>query len=184
LNHYLSFLLAFLLAFVPVAASAEKVDKDKPLNIEADNLVRDELQQVSIFTGRAILTKGSMVMRGGRIEIREDPDGYQYGVIFPDGPKRAFYRQKREGDEYLEGEGLRVEYDGKHDRVKLIDNAEVRRYRGVVMSDHMTGKLIIYNNLTDLLYIDGQRTEEGGKPLSNGRVRAVLAPRSKLQDTP
>lgn len=184
MNHYLSFLLALLLAFVPVAASAEKADKDKPMHIEADNLVRDELKQVSIFTGRAVLTKGTMVMRGGRIEVREDPDGYQYGVAFPDGPKRAFYRQKREGEEYLEGEGQRIEYDGKLDRVKLIENAEARRYRGVVMSDHMTGKLIIYNNLTDVLYIDGQRTEEGGKPSGNGRVRAILAPRSKLQDTP
>ena len=172
------------MAFVPVAASAEKADKDKPMHIEADNLVRDELKQVSIFTGRAVLTKGTMVMRGGRIEVREDPDGYQYGVAFPDGPKRAFYRQKREGEEYHEGEGQRIEYDGKLDRIKLIENAETRRYRGVLMSDHMTGKLIIYNNLTDVLYIDGQRTEEGGKPSGNGRVRAILAPRSKLQDTP
>ena len=58
------------MAFVPVAASAEKADRDKPMNIEADNLVHDELSQVSIFTGRAVLTKGSLVMRGSRIEIR------------------------------------------------------------------------------------------------------------------
>ena len=154
------------------------------MHIEADQLVRDELGQVSIFSGRAVLTKGTLVMRGGRIEVREDPDGYQYGVVFAEGAKRAFYRQKRDSDEYLEGEGSRIEYDGKLDRIKLIDHAEARRYRGVVMTDHMSGKLIIYNNLTDLLYIDGRRTEEGGKPTGSGRVRAVLSPRSKLQDTP
>jgi lipopolysaccharide export system protein LptA len=169
---------------MPVAASAEKADKDKPMHIEADSLMRDELKQVSVFTGRAVLTKGTMVMRGSRIEVHEDPDGYQFGVIFPEANKRAFYRQKREGDEYIEGEGQRIEYDGKLDRIKLIDNAEARRYRGVVLSDQMTGKLIIYNNLSDVLYIDGQRTEEGGKPTGNGRVRAVLAPRQKTQDTP
>ena len=170
---------------MPVAASAEKADKDKPMSIEADSLVRDELKQISIFSGRAVLTKGSMVMRGGRIEVREDPDGYQYGLIFPEGTgKRAFYRQKREGQEYLEGEGQRIEYDGKLDRIKLIESAEIRRYRGVVLSDQMSGRLIVYNNLTDVLQIDGQRTEEGGKPSGSGRVRAVLAPRSKLQDTP
>ena len=184
MNHYLSFLLALLLAFVPVAASAEKADKDKPMHIEADSLMRDELKQVSIFTGRAVLTKGTMVMRGGRIEVREDPDGYQYGVAFPEGAKRAYYRQKREGDESIEGEALRIEYDGKLDRIKLIENAEARRYRGVVLNDQMTGQLIIYNNLTDVLYIDGQRTQEGGKSSGTGRVRAVLAPRSKSQDTP
>jgi lipopolysaccharide export system protein LptA len=47
----------------------------------------------------------------------------------------------------------------------------------------MTGKLIIYENLTDVFSIDGQRTEEGGKA-SGGRVRAVLAPRSKTLEKP
>jgi len=81
----------------------------------------------------------------------------------------------------MEGEALRIEFDGKADRVKLIDSAEVRRYRGAVLNDTMTGKLIIYENLTDVFSIDGQRTEEGGKA-SGGRVRAVLAPRSKTLD--
>ena len=169
---------------VPVAASAEKADRDKPTHIEADNLVHDELKQVSIFTGHAVLTRGTMVMRGERIEMREDVDGYQFGIIFPAPQQRAFFRQKREGnDEFMEGEALRIEFDGKADRIKLIDQAEVRRYRGAVLNDTMTGKLIIYENLTDVFSIDGQRTEEGGKP-SGGRVKAVLAPRSKTLDKP
>jgi lipopolysaccharide export system protein LptA len=184
LTSFASFSLALLMAIVPVAASAEKADKDKPMNIEADNLVHDELTQVSIFTGRAVLTKGTMVMRGARIEVREDADGYQFGVAFPESNKRAFFRQKREGvDEFIEGEGLRIEYDGKADRVKLIDQAEVRRYRGAVLGDQMMGKLIIYENLKDVFTIDGQRTEEGGKP-GTGRVKAILAPRNKTLDKP
>jgi len=172
------------MAIVPVAALAEKADRDKPTNIEADNLVHDELNQVSIFTGHAVLTRGTMVMRGARIEMREDIDGYQYGVILPEPNQRAFFRQKREGNnEFMEGEGLRIEFDGKADRVKLIDNAEVRRYRGAVLNDVMTGKLIIYENLTDVFSIDGQRTQEGGKA-GTGRVKAILAPRSKTLEKP
>lgn len=169
---------------MPVAASAEKADRDKPMNIEADNLVHDELNQVSIFTGRAVLTKGSLIMRGARIEIREDPDGYQSGVILPEPNKRAFFRQKREGsDEFMEGEGLRIEFDGKSDRIKLINNAEARRYRGAVLSDQMFGNLIIYDNLADVLSVDGQATKDGSK-VGSGRVKAVLAPRSKTLDKP
>ena len=154
------------------------------MNIEADNLVHDELKQVSVFTGRAVLTKGTMILRGSRIEIRQDPDGYQFGTILPEPNKRAFFRQKREGnDEFMEGEALRIEFDGKADRIKLIDTAEVRRYRGSVLNDTMTGQLIIYENLTDVFSIDGQRTEAGGKS-SGGRVKAVLAPRSKTLDKP
>jgi lipopolysaccharide export system protein LptA len=167
------------MAIVPVAASAEKADRDKPMNIEANALVYDDLNQVSIFTGRAVLTRGTMVLRGARIEIREDSDGYQFGTILPEPNKRAFFRQKREGlDEFIEGEALRIEYDGKLDRVKLIDNADVRRFRGATLGDQMSGKLIIYENLTDVFSIDGQRSEEGGK-VGSGRVRAVLVPRNK-----
>ena len=173
-----------LLAIVPVSASAEKADRDKPMNIEADNLVHDELSQVSIFTGNAVLTKGTLVMRGTRIEIREDADGYQFGVVLPAPNKRAFFKQKREGvDEFIEGEGLRIEYDGKADRVRLIDNAEVRRYRGAVLGDQMTCSLIIYENLTDVFTIDGQRNAAGA-PSNTGRVKAILAPRSKTLDKP
>jgi lipopolysaccharide export system protein LptA len=184
LTSFASFTLALLMALVPVAASAEKADREKPTNIEADSLLHDELKQVSIFTGRAVLTRGTMVMRGARIEMREDADGYQFGVILPEPNQRAFFRQKREGnDEFMEGEALRIEFDGKADRIKLIDNAEVRRYRGPVLNDTMTGKLIIYENLTDVFSIDGQRTQEGGKA-GTGRVKAVLAPRSKTLDKP
>ena len=117
------------MAIVPVAASAEKADREKPTNIEADNLVHDELNQVSIFTGHAVLTRGTMVMRGARIEMREDADGYQFGVILPEANKRAFFRQKREGnDEFMEGEAARIEFDGKADRIKLMDQAEAVSY--------------------------------------------------------
>ncbi len=167
------------MAVVPVAASAEKADREKPTNIEADNLVHDELKQVSIFTGRAVLTRGTMVMRGARIEMREDADGYQSGVILPEPNKRAFFRQKREGnDEFMEGDALRIEFDGKNDRIKLINSAEARRYRGAVLTDQMTGNLIIYDNLADVLSIDGQAAKDGSSG-SSGRVKAVLVPRKK-----
>ena len=97
LTSFASLSLALLLAVVPVAASAEKADRDKPMNIEADNLLHDELKQVSIFTGHVVLTKGTMIMRGDRIEIRTDADGYQFGVILPEANKRAFFRQKPRG---------------------------------------------------------------------------------------
>lgn len=182
MTSFASFSLVLLLAVLPAAAHAEKADRDKPLNIEADSLVHDELKQISVFKGRAVLTKGTMVMRGERIEIRQDPDGYQFGVILPEANKRAFFRQKREGlDEYMEGEGLRIDYDGRADQVIMSDQAEVRRYRGAVLADQMTGKRIVYNNLTDVFTIDGQKAGETGKS-TGGRVRATLAPRSTTTD--
>ena len=182
LTSFAAFFIACALAFMPAAASAEKADRDKPTHIEADKLLHDELKQISVFSGRAVLTKGSMVLRGDRIELRQDPEGYQFGVILPEANKRAFFRQKREGlDEFLEGEALRVEYDGRADRIKLIDQAEIKRYRGTSLGDQMSGKLIVYDNLKDVFTIDGQPSADKGKP-SDARVRVTLAPRSKSQE--
>lgn len=170
------------MALVPVAAVAEKADRDKPTHIESDTLFHDDLKQRSIFKGRAVLTKGTLIIRGDRIEMQEDADGYQFGVALPEPGKRAFFRQKREGvNEYIEAEGLRIEYDGKRDVVTILDKGEVRRYRGATLADQMMGQRIVYENLTDVFSIDGQRPASGS--MSNtGRVRATLVPKEKRED--
>ena len=66
--------------------------------------------------------------------------------------------------------------------MKLIDNAEVRRYKGPVLNDQMTGKVITYENLTDLFTIDGRPTDDNVNK-TGGRVRATLAPRKKPLET-
>ena len=171
--------LAYFLS-APLAVWAEKADRNKPMNIEADNLDHDELKQLSIFTGNVVATKGTITMRGHRLEVRQDPDGFHYGILTAVPGARAFYRQKREGvDEWIEGEGERIEYDGRADKVVLLSKADFRRYRGTVLSDQMTGQRIVYENLSDQFTVDGQLA--GSKPAADapkGRVRAVLTPRN------
>ena len=106
-------LIFSLCLLAPALGLAESADRKKPINIEADALEHDELKQVSIFTGKVLATKGTITMRGNRIEVRQDPDGYQYGIIKPLPGQRSFFRQKREAvDEWIEGEGELIEYDG------------------------------------------------------------------------
>jgi lipopolysaccharide export system protein LptA len=168
-------LLCLALAAWAVPALAEKADKDKPMNIEADALRYDDLKQTSVFTGKVVVTKGTLVIRGARMDVRQDPEGYQYGTVTAEPGKLAFYRQKREGlDEWVEGEGETIEYDGKADRVKFIKHAELRRLRGAQLSDEMTGSLITYDNGTDVFTVDGG---PAGPAPGGGRVRAMLAPR-------
>jgi len=170
-------ILFSLLSLLPVVGMAESADRKKPMNIEADALDHDELKQVSIFTGKVVATKGTITMRGNRIEVRQDPDGFQYGLIKPLPGQRSFFRQKREAvDEWIEGEGELIEYDGKADKLILLGRADFRRYRGTVLSDQMTGQRIVYENLTDQFTVDGV---VGGKKPTNGsgRIRAVLSPK-------
>jgi lipopolysaccharide export system protein LptA len=170
-------ILFSLLSLLPAVGMAETADRKKPMNVEADALDHDELKQVSIFTGKVVATKGTITMRGNRIEVRQDPDGFQYGLIKPLPGQRSFFRQKREAvDEWIEGEGELIEYDGKADKLILLGRADFRRYRGTVLSDQMTGQRIVYENLTDQFTVDGV---VGGKKPTNGsgRIRAVLSPK-------
>jgi lipopolysaccharide export system protein LptA len=161
------------------AAWAEKADRNKPMNIEADSLRYDDLKQVSVFTGRVVLTKGTIVIRGDRLEVRQDPDGFQFGVATGSADTLAFYRQKREAlDEFIEGEGETITYDGKADTVTFTRKAQLRRLRGSTLADEITGGNIVYANLTDLFTVDGV-TNSGptGALGSGGRVRVMLTPK-------
>ena len=170
-------LLIAALALCGGLASAEKADRNKPMNVEADALRYDDLKQTSVFTGRVVLTKGSILIRGARIEVRQDGEGNQFGVVSSAPGQLAFFRQKREGlDEFIEGEGETIEYDSRADTVKFIKKAQLRRYRGANVGDELTGGLILYNNNTDVFTIDGAATQgRPGAPV--GRVRAMLTPK-------
>ncbi len=150
------------------------------MNIEADALRYDDLRQISVFSGNVVLTRGTIVIRGARIEVRQDPQGYQFGVVTAEPGKRAYFRQKRdEGDEYIEGESETIEYDGRADLFKLITQAQLRRLRGTQVADVVTGNVIQYNSLTDIFTVDGNPQQKG-----RGRVRATLTPRSEAPQAP
>ncbi len=163
---------------------AEKADRDKPMNIEADALRYDDAKQLSIFTGQVVLTKGTILIRGARLEVRQDSQGNQYGVVTAEPGKRAFFRQKRDDlDETIEGEGETIDYDSRLDTVKFIGQAQLRRYQGAKLNDEFNGGIIVYNNSTDVFTLDGAPTtgSQGstGQPgAPAGRVRAMLTPKS------
>ncbi len=174
--------LGLVLSSVAGQVWAEKADRNKPMNVESDALRYDDLKQVSVFSGNVVLTKGSILIRGAQIEVRQDPEGYQYGLVTGAPGKQAFFRQKRDGlDEFIEGEGDTIEYDGKADTVRFIKKAQMRRLRGATVADEVTGAVIVYENLTDRFTVDGT-PKTAAAPA--GRVRAMLTPKADPVTTP
>ena len=161
---------------------AEKADRDKPLNAQADALRYDDLKQTSVFTGNVIITKGTIAMRGGRVDVRQDPQGFQFATITSNGNIQAYFKQKRENgvDEWIEGVADKIEYDGKADKVKLIKNANLKRLKGASMNDEIVGGLVVYDNTTDVYTVDGGAGQGG----SGGRVSAILSPKSTTTAVP
>lgn len=169
--------LALALGSAAGLAQAEKADRFKPLNVEADQPGRiDLLNQYVVFNGNVVVTKGTMVIRAARIEVRETPDGYHSAVALGAAGKPATFRQKRDGvDEYIEGEAERLEYDGKTDTIRFVTNASVRRLRGAGVADEISGNLVSYDSITEVFSVSGGAASTPTNP--GGRVRAVLTPR-------
>lgn len=170
-------LLAAALCAVAGLARAEKADRFKPLNVEADQPGRiDLLNQYVVFNGNVVVTKGTMVIRAARIEVRESADGYHNAVALGGANRPATFRQKRDGvDEFIEGEAERLEYDGKSDTIRFVNNASVRRLRGAGVADEISGNLVSYDSITEVFSVSGGAAATPANP--GGRVRAVLTPR-------
>ena len=171
-------LLASGLCSLSLPAWAEKADRDKPMLIEADAMRHDENKLLTHFTGRVVALKGTMVLRGARMEVQQNKQGQQIAQIWAAPNERVFFRQKREGfDEFTEGEGEMAIYDSQADVVTLIHRAEVRILRGTEVADQLNGQKIVFNNTTEVMTVDGLPK---GAQATNGRdqrVRAVLTPR-------
>jgi len=163
-------------AFALTAAigHAEKADRGKPINLEADRVTVDDIKQLSTFEGNVVLTQGTLVIRGDRMEVRQDNDGFKYGTTWGN---LSYFRQKREGfDEYIEGWAERIEYDGRADKVQMFNRSLMKRGQ-----DEVRGNYISYDANTEFFQVIGARkTAAPGSP--NGRVRAIMQPKSK--DTP
>lgn len=174
-------------AGMPVAMAAA-TDRDQPMNIEADALRHEDSQQTSVFTGNVVVTKGTIVIRGQQVLVRQDDAGNQFGTATGTPEQRAFFRQQRQGlNEFIEGQAQRIEYDSLADTVRFEGNAVLRRLRGSTLADETTGNVIVHNNQTETFTVDAQ---PAGRPNtvaprgSDGRVRAMISPREEAATVP
>lgn len=157
-------------------ALAERADRDKPLVLEADNASYDDVKQIYTLTGNVILTKGTMVLKSDAAELRTDPEGYQYAIATAKPGRQAYIRQKRDNvDEYMDGWGDRIEYDGKQEVSKLIGRARMARLQGAKVVDEIRGAVLTYDSRNEYYTAAGGGDASAGT--STGRVRAVLSPR-------
>ncbi|HWI14045.1 MAG TPA: lipopolysaccharide transport periplasmic protein LptA [Burkholderiales bacterium] len=153
-------------------AYAEKADREKPINLEADRVTVDDAKQLATFEGNVVLTQGTLTIRGNRMEVRQDAEGFRQGTTWGN---LAYFRQKRDGyDEYIEGWAERIEYDSKADKVQLFTRAMLKRG-----ADEVRGNYISYDATTEFFQVIGGGTKAASAGNPQGRVRAVMQPKPK-----
>ena len=171
-------LLAVMAGVLVLAAPAhsEKGDREKPIHLEADRVTVDDAKQLATFTGNVVLTQGTMVMRGDRMEVRQDKQGFRQGTIWG---KLAYFRQKREGyADLIEGWAERIEYDGRTDKVQMYNRAMLKRGQ-----DEARGNYISYDITSEFFEVDGATKSASSKP-GDTRVRVILQPKPREEAAP
>ena len=159
-------LCLMLFASLAGTAQAERADRDKPVHLEANQVLIDEARQFSRFEGRVQLIQGTLQIQADSIEVREDAEGYQHLTAIG---RPARFRQRYEGTaDYAEGYGNRIEYDTRTETVDFYEHARVRRGTDEVQGTHIT-----YSTRTEVFEARGGTTTADGA----GRVRAVLQPK-------
>ena len=168
--------IALCALVLTVPAHAEKADRNKPIHLEADRVTVDDAKQLATFTGNVVLTQGTMLMRGERMLVRQDKNGFRQGTMWG---KLAYFRQKREGyDDLVEGWAERIEYDGRTDKVQMYNRAMLKRGQ-----DEVRGSYISYDANTEFFEVDGKSKAASTRP-GDTRVRVILQPRPKDEPAP
>ena len=164
---------AALTAALASPARAEKADRDKPAQVEANRMTSDEARRVSIFEGNVVFTKGTLQLRAERVVLRQDADGFHHASA-SGAPVR--FRQRTDAQPgqqgvWVEGEALRVEIDERTERIELMDSARIARDQ-----DEVRGSYILYDQRSEFFSVSSAK----GAPAAAApgeRVRAVIQPR-------
>lgn len=167
---------ALLLTAIALPAQAEKADREKPMNIEADRMSMDDIKKIQVFEGNVIVTQGTMQILTNKLVVTQDADGFQKGVATGGADGLARFKQKRDGvDEYMEGEAERVEHDTREEKTEFFIRGWVKNGQ-----DEVKGPYISYDALTEKYLVTngsgGQKTATGA---AQARVRAIIQPKGK-----
>lgn len=164
---------------LPELAQAEKADRDKALNIVSEKGgVYDAVKQHTEFNGDVILSKGSMLLRAETLSLRETRDGYILASAVGKAGQPVSFRQARDvPGESIEGIAGQLEYDSRSDTVRFIGAATVRQMRGTTVLREVSGALLVYENRSERLSIEGGQAS----PNPRGSVRMTIMPRSATE---
>ena len=163
-----------LLLALPVRAN--KSDRAQQLVYTCDQPAKGDLTTGELtLRGNVVITQGTMRLVAEVVHLQQTTDGYYQA--FADGtPERLvkLHEARDEPGESIEGQADRIEYDTRADTVRLIGSARLRQLHGTAIGSEVNGELIVYDNRTQQVTVDGN---PAGKT-SGGRVRGVMMPRA------
>lgn len=142
-----------------------KGDESKPLQIEADNATLDQKQMVTVFSGRVIISKGSLVVHADQGTATQDKAGDR--TLHLIGSPVTFV-QKADDGELIEGQGNKFDYNTKTSLAVLNGRSRVKKGKNIIVGDMLT-----YNTQTQV-YSALATKANGLQNKTNGRITVIL----------
>ena len=178
---HLPLLVATLLG-VAVPVQANKADRSQALVYTCDQPAKGDFSTGQVvLRGNVVITQGTMRLLAEVVRLSQTPEGFYQA--FADGTTEHqvnYHEARDEPGEAIEGRADRIEYDTRADTVRLIGSATLRQMHGSAAGDEVNGELIVYDNRTQQVTVDGN---PAGKT-AGGRVRGVLMPRAASAPAP
>lgn len=171
-------IVGLLVLLVAQSAYAERADRNKPIQLEADRATvedvnRKEGTRISTFVGNVVLTQGTLRILADKLIMKEDAQGFRHATATGN---LVSFRQKRDGmNEYVEGWSEQADYDSKTDKIELFRKARLKRG-----FDEVQGDYISYNMSTEFFQVNSSK-ERGAESGSDKRVRITIQPKNKSE---
>ncbi|RJX31740.1 MAG: lipopolysaccharide transport periplasmic protein LptA [Oxalobacter sp.] len=183
MNKLLGVFIVALCLISTGSAWGEQADSAQPTKITSNQMKYDDVNQVNTFIGNVRLTRGTLIMRGEKMIMRQDPAGNQHGTLYGRGEELATFRQKRDGGPnlWVEGYAERMEYDSNTEVSKLFYRAKLIRLDGKKIIDEVNGNFISYDSKTETYTVSN--VVEGDPKTKGERIKIILPPREDKKHT-
>lgn len=163
----LYFKLFMLICMLPALSYADiSSDESKPIQIDADHATLDQKQMVTVFSGKVVITHGTLVVHANQGTATQDSTGDKTLLLTGDPVK---FVQKADDGELIEGQANRFDYSTKTSLAVLTGRARVKKGKNLIVGDTLT-----YNSKT-LVYSASATPANGIKSTqTSGRITVIL----------
>ena len=169
--------LALCLTFIvgSFAHAQTEAEQEPETLVFSDTLNYDDITKITQFRGNVILTRGLFRLVADNLDIVEDNEGFRHGTATMDSAELVeLIEEDLENYELVRAVGLKAEYNGKTEIVKMIGQAVVTRYVCGQPVDNVRGEQVVYDSKNKTYKAVG-----GPQSSEPGRVRSLVQPRSK-----
>ncbi|MDY0135873.1 MAG: lipopolysaccharide transport periplasmic protein LptA [Thiomicrospira sp.] len=152
-----------LLALSPAAWTQNNNEAGLPITIEADSLVAQEQQGISLYQGDVVATQGRFSLQGEQLEITHP--NQQLERLHMSGKPAQFKRYLEQQQAWVSGHADTIIYHAQSKQIELIGNAYIEQEGTHTIS----GPTLYYD-------LNKETLQANGSVEQPGRVSVTITP--------